>query len=219
MKALFMALAVTGALVAAPAFAATVIQTDNIASGSLGTDTSISFAKFDTSLGTLTGVTLSFDADLSAPGELLNDSRNSKVAKLHEKASAALAGHGFDLDVSLASGTQDFTVPGKTTVSIDVIGSGSKTGATSSGLLAFDGPGNLTFDFSRTGSFKEHGDPHLENFSPGISGDATLTYDYTPAVVTGAPEPASWALLGVGVFGLGGALRRRRSAIATTTAA
>jgi hypothetical protein len=219
MKKKVLPLAVLAALAATPSLAATVVVTDTINSS----DTSVSFAQFNTSLGTLDSVTLSFDADLSAAGSLKNTSANAVSTVLPESASAGLKGvDGFDLTTTLVSGSQKFDVPKKSTINFDITGSGSGSQQVSTGLSDFEGPGDVTFDFLRNTSFKDPGNPHL-TIDPLITGDATLTYNYTQvATVTAAPpapEPATWALLGVGVFGLGGAMRRRRDANMVAAAA
>jgi hypothetical protein len=45
--------------------------------------------------------------------------------------------------------------------------------------------------------------------TPGASLSATVTE--TISYTTGVPEPAAWTLMLLGVCGLGGALRKRRS--------
>ncbi|MBC9031812.1 PEP-CTERM sorting domain-containing protein [Sphingomonas sp. JC676] len=49
-----------------------------------------------------------------------------------------------------------------------------------------------------------------------IGGWAKITYDYTPNAAGAVPEPASWAMMMLGIGAVGGAMRRRRSAVTTT---
>jgi hypothetical protein len=226
MKKRLAPLAAIAALVAGPAFAATIIQTHTIAAASTTSltapvSTVFGFSQFDSSLGTLNSVTLSFDADVSSTGALGNTANSTKTLTLSKSAAAALTGAGFNLDATLLSGSTQYTLLGKFDpnyhpASIALGGAGSDSDTLSSGLAAFLGAGLANFTFS--------GDPDFGVTSPGALslassfwGDATLTYDYTAAKaapIGGVPEPAMWSMMILGFASVGGALRRRRARMA-----
>lgn len=220
MKKHILALAAVAALAASPAFAATVIQNHTIAAGNAPTSSAFSFAQFDSSLGTLNSVTLAFNAGVNTTGTLSNTSNASHTYTLTQSALANLTGGGFNLDASLLSGTSQYTLignkkPGYAPASISLSGLGSDSDTLSSGLAAFIGGGNVDFLFSRVTNFSINPASGALNLASSLWGDATLTYDYTaPPPVTnpvgGVPEPATWAMLILGFFGLGSALRRQR---------
>ena len=54
---------------------------------------------------------------------------------------------------------------------------------------------------------------HLENYAQGSGNPTGLNVEFT-SVAGGVPEPASWSLMILGVGAVGGALRRRRQALA-----
>ncbi len=62
------------------------------------------------------------------------------------------------------------------------------------------------------GTFKYY--DFVEKSDPGGQGDNFLISEIT-AVPTAVPEPATWAMMLVGFFGLGGVLRSRRGALKT----
>lgn len=220
MKKHFLALAAVAALAATPAFAATVVQTHTINSKTTPASTKFSFDQFDSSLGTLNSVTLSFDANVSSTGSLKNTSNREKVFTLSKFAEAGLSGAGFDLDASLLSGQSQYDLKRNKSASISFSGSDSDTETLSSGLAAFIGNGDLDFTFSRQSHFSLS--PSESDCDWGlvskIWGDATLTYDYTappppshdPPPISAVPEPGVWSLLILGFAGLGAALRRQR---------
>lgn len=220
MKKHILALAAVAALAASPAFAATVIQTHTISAANTPASTAFSFAQFDSSLGALNSVTLSFNADLSTTGTLANTSNGGHTYTLSQSALAGLSGAGFNLDASLlSSSSSQYTLLGRNKAgyhpaSVALSGAGSDTDTLSSGLATFIGAGDLDFIFSRASHFSINPSAGALSLASSIWGDATLTYDYTAAPISGpvggVPEPGTWSLLILGFAGLGAALRRRR---------
>ena len=224
MKKYLLPVAALVALATTPALAATVIQTDSIGSAALGTSTPVSFLQFNSSLGTLDSVTLSFDANMpSVSGVVSNNAGTAKSFTLTEGSTAGLTGNGFDLSATLGSGSETVDVPAKGSINVGPVGgSGSNLDTLTTGLSAFEGAGNLAFDFTRTSLFSVSENGRI-TIDPAISGDATLTYNYTANNTAGTPvgavpEPVSWAMLLIGFFGLGATLRFRRDRSAAIAA-
>jgi hypothetical protein len=234
-KKYLLPLAAIAAVSTAPAFAATFIQSQTINSAGAGTDTLLTFAKFDASLGTLDSVTLSFDANMApVSGEVDNNAAAAKDFTVTTGASVGLAGQGFNLAATLGQGSSKIHVLGKKQGGTAVVGPFSGVGSGSatlvSGLSGFEGPGGVVFDFARASLFDVDMNGRI-TINPLVDGHATLTYSYTVPVVTpitpivpptppaelpsyAVPEPATWAMLLIGFFGIGAALRRRSVATA-----
>jgi PEP-CTERM motif-containing protein len=147
--------------------------------------TSSSFADFNTAVGTLTGVTLSFSGTANSTSvDLVFFEDVTPASDVHEQI---FTGSGFQ------AGPGNFSI------------SASGTDSFATDLSMFEGSGTqaLVFDF-----FVTVGAVTMS----GQSG--TLTYDFTPAVAA-VPEPSTWAMmtLGFGLMGFLG-YRKTRSALA-----
>jgi hypothetical protein len=123
-------------------------------------------------------------------------------------------------DVSPATSPVDFgqTLYGQTVVSFHV---GAAKGA--DGGVGYDGTAFYLFDAGDNGldvlSFLRPGLSNARLFSTGAPPppkDPPIIGD-PGGQLTAVPEPATWAMLLLGLFGMGGALRRRRS-LETATA-
>jgi len=190
-------------------------QTISIPSTAAPSTATLSFNQFDSSLGTLTSITLSFASTLIGNGTVTNTSGATHTYTLNEAASAALSGHGFSFTQTLASGTASTgPVAAHATVNLAPIsGSGSDSSTITSGFADFLGLGTVSFDFSSTKSFSLTPASATLSLLASIGGAATISYGYdaaTPPPVGGVPEPASWAMMLLG-FGAMGAMMRRRS--------
>jgi hypothetical protein len=147
--------------------------------------TSTSFADFNTALGTLTGVTLSFRGTAT--------SVSNKLAFLDNVSTASDVGEPIFLGVGMGIGDGSFSI------------AASGTDSDAFDLSMFEGSGTqaLVFNFFRAGG------------TVTMSGQSgTLTYDFTPAVAA-VPEPSTWAMmtLGFGLMGFLG-YRKTRGALA-----
>lgn len=179
-------------------------------------------ARFDSSLGTLTGVTLQLDA--SAGGDILVHCFFSSACTkpFHSAVIGTLALGGLNLTTTALS-TQTFSFdPGTSTRDLPtVLSTNSIAGSSPAVLASFTGSG------STIGSLTSRGTAGCGAVAPAFACDAgvgyygagrqdqslrlRVIYDYA---VTGAvPEPATWAMLILGFGVIGGAIRRRSATV------
>jgi hypothetical protein len=171
-----------------PAQADTIVNdftVDGIASpGALGIASS-SFARFDPTIGALTGVTLSFagTADLTVTGDLpfADFESVSPASNVHQNL---FIGLGSQRDAG------SFSISANGTITDD--------------FDAFEGSGTQALEFVFG----------VDNAVVTVNGQSgTLTYEYTPTSPA-VPEPSTWAMMLVGFAGLGYAGYRRRTIVA-----
>lgn len=221
--------------VAVPAHAATIIQSQSITpfnatnvtfegqnNGGLSPVTSsLLFNKFDTTLGTLNSITLTFTSTLNALGTVTRTA-GGNTARTYAYATGtneAFTAGGFNLAYVLGGGSPTFTIPAKDgtlPLAVNATATGSQT--LTSGFGSFLGVGPApALNVVTTSLFKQLGDPpgtnccssKLDLSSFSVNGTATLTYDYV-ASATAVPEPSTWALSILGIGAIGTGMRRRR---------
>ena len=199
------------------AIAGSIFYTAHVDPQATSFNTPVGLNRFDTSLGTLTDVTISFTANIVAEVDVFNSTGSSKAfTNAHATIPVSVVGP----DGSTASGSavagpfsgtalagfNAFTGITGSTSGSDIVASSSWSQYEGSGLAL------LTFNFNGdTGTFA--GSANNGVFFGGsatASGDVKVTYTYNPPAV---PEPSTFAMMGLGGVGLAiGTYRRRQAA-------
>jgi hypothetical protein len=224
MKVKFLIPLVAGFFLASIAHAATVTHYSGVASAG-SSYSNFSIAKFDKSLGTLTGVTVFVStADLQGSLGITNNDASSAAIDGYDSTFNIRQSAGTDLGygstksatitdivttpawsgVTLASGTQQtLTIGGGQSFSIASVDVASSVFGV---YQSVDGTGSVTFQARTTQSLSVTGGNFTAN-STAVSANTNVGVTYT---YTAIPEPSAFALLGLGALGL--VARRRRNA-------
>jgi len=223
MKKTFAALALATALVPfMSAQASTISYTDSVDLTTTNWADLLTFAKFDSTLGTLTSIRFDLSGVVQGAGnaESLDSSSSTVTLSLGSQIGLTRPDHST-LVVTNPVFSQSFNFTGFDGV-INFGGtSGASTGTVSASganffvsssasdfaLFSAVGGGTIDLGLNAIGNSSGSGSGNLITlFNTAASGVAKVTYDYTPSGTV--PEPASLALL-CGGLGLIGAARRR----------
>ncbi len=216
-------LLVVGAFLFAGIAAADTLVTNCSTVGPIPTElnATVSCGQFDSSLGTLTSISIEIDGEITGSITLTNNALTPQIVKATTASdfslAAPLAGFTFPstlFEVSFTTGVQSLAAGTPTTFSNLDSGVDSATNSQSSTFAPYEGLGTFSVGVQTVTGITVLGGGG--NVVAGQSTDglatAIVTYNYTPAG-TQTPEPTTFAFLalGGGLVALGASRRKSRN--------
>lgn len=202
----FAAIAGSAIAAAAPASAATLIQTYTIGS-TPPTIATITFNQFNPVLGRLNAIIFSIDSSYTVSGSVRNTGTRRAFSVRADAATTTAAPSFGAIILNLSNSNANLGQIGanRTASFGPLTGSASATRTITSGFAPYTGTGTINFAYGAIGGPVVT--PLLNRVvtsSTQIASNFTLTYDYQAV-----PEPATWAMMIGGLGIVGGTLRRR----------
>lgn len=187
------------------------------------TDLSLSpVAQFNTSLGTLTGVTIELNASGASQTSITQNADVSGTFTFTELSDITLGSTDSSLNTAIGSLGESLSYSnGPITLgagqtdnlgTVNLTGTPSTKDISSAYFSLFEGPGDLSFDATSSSgySFIGGGNNQTATITNADIGGITVTYDYSvpppPSVV---PEPGTLVLFGTGLLLMAGLVRRK----------
>lgn len=173
------------------------------------------FNLFDSSLGTLTGVSILFDARSTSTGTLTNNAAQTQTFGLLSVENLLLTGSSIDpqnLALELFRLNFPTTLASGATRSLGNVDVSNSLTFSPVSLSGFKGTGTTSFNCISviSNTFTGGGGNLALDQRTQAGCGVSLEYTYTPTT-TQVPEPASLALVGLALAGAGFASRRRKA--------